>query len=238
MNSVNEHENIMNINYFEPIKIQLILENLRIGGLKRISELNLPLAVENGSYITTNIVSSFKGALRRSCYEIGLYIVNNFSKGQFLNILEAEESLFGGSHLDNRSIKRAGKLEIFLDEFKLCSNERDVIYDTVKENNELKSNIRYGIRIEPIFGAVESKALYSYEYLEGLFCLNIIINLIVPINIEEIILLYLGINNLINKNIGSFRSKGFGLIKEVKIDDAFMTIFHQIFPEFKQKLLG
>ncbi|MEM0203756.1 MAG: RAMP superfamily CRISPR-associated protein [Archaeoglobaceae archaeon] len=106
------------------------------------------------------------------------------------------QQIFGESDLE-------GKIQITVDEF--------------GNNNE---NKRFGIKIDPLFGSVKEKHLFSYKFLTVDY-LKFKIKPLIKLSEEEAEFLFHCLNYLRYETIGGFGSRGIGLIEDVEVDERF-----------------
>jgi len=190
---------------------------MRIGGGSALAGSHLPVAreiLEDSHYKTAsiNIVSSFRGVLRKSIRRVLSSIPQLNQKGA------VERSLFGGWIEDSPS---EGKIIVsFVDLGKHVVSER------------------IGITVSDIFGSVISGRLFSYEFLEPLnddyIQLRFKITPVLPLNEVEGAVLLAGLRSLKYDSLGGFGSRGLGLITEIRLDPK----FEEVFSEKLRDLLG
>jgi CRISPR type III-B/RAMP module RAMP protein Cmr1 len=99
-------------------------------------------------------------------------------------------------------------------------NREGKIHITTKKSSSEK-NVRFGIKIDPKFGSVESGHLFSYEYL-AVDSLRFSIRPVFPLNKKEALLIYCALNFLRFESLGGFGSRGLGLIEDVCISEKFV----------------
>lgn len=87
-------------------------------------------------------------------------------------------------------------------------------------DKELGKNIRYGIKINPLYNSVEQKHLFSYSFLE-VEEIRFALKPIMSLSKEEAKLILFALNYLRYDTVGGFGSRGMGLIEEVEVDEKF-----------------
>nr|MDO8118450.1 hypothetical protein [Candidatus Sigynarchaeota archaeon] len=184
------------------------VDSLRIGGHAGRGVVDLPISREKGSWISTNIASTFRGTLRRTCH------VMLRSTSVQISHEDPEMTLFGTYHGGNpQATSREGKIKIVLRKLEASSGT---------------CVTRNGIRIDPLTGSVETNALYNYEYIAKAasqevrngIALDFEIEIVPALDEIEAAVLLGSIQALKYASLGGFKSRGLGLIRDVEIKDA------------------
>lgn len=165
--------------WFDEIEVNLLLRNVRIGGVKDEE-------VDLGFVPLRYTASSIKGLLRKAAIRVS----------NSLNTRDLTKQIFGESDCE-------GKIQI-----------------KVEEDGDSSVNKRFGIKIDPSLGSVEEGHLFSYKFLT-LERLRFRIRPLVRLSEEEAKFLFYCLNYLRYETIGSFGSRGIGLIEDVEIDGRF-----------------
>ncbi len=174
--------------------VSLIIEGyLRIGGGRGGLISELPLSDKY------NLPSSFKGVLRKSIRRV----IQSINLSCYSDV---ETRLFGSRVGESGEEALEGKLLFELSDFKTSGRK-----------------ILTGIRIDPSFGSVKSGALFDYEVYQTVISLTFIIRPMFELTDEESAILLAGLKSLTYDSIGSFASRGIGIIKRVDIKSDFGT---------------
>ncbi|MEQ9715148.1 MAG: RAMP superfamily CRISPR-associated protein [Candidatus Asgardarchaeia archaeon] len=208
--------------YNKPIEVIIEIKGFfRIGGETDFRSAFLPLARNKSSKIPislVNMTSSFKGILRKSAMRFinsKILSQNNELKNMLTNSLF---KLFG----------KSGKMQ------------GTIIFEFVGfEDTVLRIDIRPGIKINPVFGSIEEKHIFFYEYVYNSYnCLKNIklkfrMTPLYPLNEYDCILLFTAINGLRYDNIGGFNSRGGGFIENILVDENFTNRAKKIVNKLK-----
>lgn len=115
-----------------------------------------------------------------------------------LGIKGLDKDIFGDEN-------REGKIQILLES---------------SEDSEKEKVARYGIKLEPRLGSVKHGHLFSYSFLT-IEEIQFIIRPISKLTKEEARFLLQSLNYLRYESLGSFGSRGLGLIEDVHVDEKF-----------------
>nr|MDO8098754.1 RAMP superfamily CRISPR-associated protein [Candidatus Njordarchaeota archaeon] len=188
----------------EDVEVSLTVTGLfRVGSGRGGLEVDLPATRD-----PSNLSSSLRGVLRKSVRRM-------IHSANLSSLAGCEEKIFGSWVASEGSQPAEGKLRVAS-----LSSERE----------KSRRQRRTGIRIDGVFGSVAHGALFTYEASEGergSLTLKFKLGFNYPLDDEEAASLLAGLNGLLYDSIGSFASRGLGIVEKVDIDQKFQQYANQ-----------